>query len=403
MSPRPSTRIQGLDVLRGLAIILVLGRHGAIAPANQPILHAITSIWATGGWVGVDLFFVLSGFLVSGLIFRECQENGDFSLKRFFLRRGLRIYPPFYAFLLARGMLALVFRSDNAELFTFSRFLREAFFVQNYFPGIFAHTWSLAVEEHFYILLPLVLLAFLKFNPGTQNPFKGLPRLFLVIAAFCLLERIILAWQLPYSFETHHVPTHLRIDSLFFGVLISYFHHFQRERFDTFVFPRRFVFTILGIVFLVPAFIFVCEKTPWVYSLGFSLFCAGSGMILMGALYLSAPIRNSLLFKLAGAIGSYSYSIYLIHFMAQNIVQRKIEPFFVKSFGWNWGLYFLFYYVGAILAGIGFSLLVEAPVLRLRERLFPSRAASNSPGPASKIGNIFPEKPLEARASDGVL
>src|SRR4051812_11977324 len=134
MSPRPSTRIQGLDVLRGLAIILVLGRHGAIAPANQPILHAITSIWATGGWVGVDLFFVLSGFLVSGLIFRECQENGDFSLKRFFLRRGLRIYPPFYAFLLARGMLALVFRSDNAELFTFSRFLREAFFVQNYFP-----------------------------------------------------------------------------------------------------------------------------------------------------------------------------------------------------------------------------------------------------------------------------
>src|SRR5579872_3262789 len=83
-----SKRIFQLDVLRGFAILLVMGVHVPAYP-----------IWSTvGGW-GVDLFFVLSGFLISNLLFREYRESGDIKLSRFFLRRALKLYPSFYLLL----------------------------------------------------------------------------------------------------------------------------------------------------------------------------------------------------------------------------------------------------------------------------------------------------------------
>lgn len=83
-------RNTGLDLLRLVAILLVLGRHLLPGYENNTFL----SIWRTGGWVGVDLFFVLSGFLVSGLLFEEYKKRGSLDLKRFLIRRGFKIYPP---------------------------------------------------------------------------------------------------------------------------------------------------------------------------------------------------------------------------------------------------------------------------------------------------------------------
>ena len=83
-------RIKGLDLLRGIAILLVLFRHCDI---ENNILHHF-------GWLGVDLFFVLSGFLVSGLLFNEYKKIGKVKIGRFLIRRGFKIYPPFYFFVL---------------------------------------------------------------------------------------------------------------------------------------------------------------------------------------------------------------------------------------------------------------------------------------------------------------
>ena len=91
--PRPK-RNQSLDVLRCVAILLVLGRHLDYYP-----------LWSKIGWIGVDLFFVLSGFLVSGLLFHEFKEHGRINFRRFILRRGLKIWPAFYTYILITAAL----------------------------------------------------------------------------------------------------------------------------------------------------------------------------------------------------------------------------------------------------------------------------------------------------------
>ena len=111
-------RNQSLDTLRFLAILLVLGFH-------VPYYHA----WATAGWIGVDLFFVLSGFLISGLLFREFQTTGAINFWRFILRRGLKIWPPFYALLAFTAFLLLL----THQRFPRGGVIANALFAQNYY------------------------------------------------------------------------------------------------------------------------------------------------------------------------------------------------------------------------------------------------------------------------------
>ena len=91
---RPQMRNKRLDILRCIAVITVILHHSGES-----------SFFTRVGWIGVDLFFVLSGFLISGLLFSEYKKRHSISLKRFFIRRGLKIYPAFYAFLLLTGVI----------------------------------------------------------------------------------------------------------------------------------------------------------------------------------------------------------------------------------------------------------------------------------------------------------
>ena len=88
----PRGRIVALDLLRLLAILMVFGRHMGMPPKTQTWMLT----WQRGGWVGVDLFFVLSGFLVAGLLFAQFQAEQKLSIGRFFVRRGCKINPPFF-------------------------------------------------------------------------------------------------------------------------------------------------------------------------------------------------------------------------------------------------------------------------------------------------------------------
>ena len=142
-------RNKRLDILRCFAVVTVVLHHGAVS-----------SFFTRVGWIGVDLFFVLSGFLISGLLFGEWQRQRSIDFKRFVIRRGLKLYPAFYAYLLLTAATSYFWFHS---LSTPSRYLHEIFFVQNYEPGIWDHTWSLAVEEHFYIILPIFLWMLLLF------------------------------------------------------------------------------------------------------------------------------------------------------------------------------------------------------------------------------------------------
>src|SRR5262249_876999 len=152
-----------------------------------------------------DLFFVLSGFLVSGLLFKEYKRHGDVRLGRFLVRRGFKIYPAFYVFLLATSLAVLL----GGQALDGLAFLCEALFVQNYGPNLKDHTWSLAVEEHFYLLL--CLFFWLRLRRRHARPFAPLPALFLLVALACLGLRLWTTWSAPFSYTYNnkhlHFPT----------------------------------------------------------------------------------------------------------------------------------------------------------------------------------------------------
>ena len=119
-------RLKTIDILRAFAILGVLFRHSII-----------DTWYSRPGWAGVDLFFVLSGFLVSGLLFNEFKKSGQVNIKRFLIRRGFKIYPAFYIFLLVALITEKYWFRVNYPL---QNILSELFFMQSYFNGCFLHT-----------------------------------------------------------------------------------------------------------------------------------------------------------------------------------------------------------------------------------------------------------------------
>src|SRR4030095_12487753 len=193
-------RIAQLDVMRFVAVFLVLGRHFPTCPPETSYLAwALTGVWHRGGWIGVDLFFVLSGFLVSGLLFREYQQKRDVGATRFLIRRGFKIYPAFWVVLSATVIVAL----SSQHRLPGSALVGEVLFLQNYVGAIWNHTWSLAVEEHFYFGLALLATWLCRRNRGAADPFSGISAVFLVVGSLCLAVRIVLNKTTQYAEPTH--------------------------------------------------------------------------------------------------------------------------------------------------------------------------------------------------------
>jgi peptidoglycan/LPS O-acetylase OafA/YrhL len=377
MAPK---RILSLDLLRAVAVLLVLGRHIVVIPKigqPTPELFQFFQIWKRIGWVGVDLFFVLSGFLVSGLLFKEFQRHQSISMKGFLIRRGLKIYPLFYLLLLFSLFVFNVVLKKNAPL---ELFLREAFFIQNYWFGIWGHTWSLAVEEHFYLLLILVISGLARLQPKSANPFVAIVPFYLIIAIGCLVWRVYLAEGNGFSGFTFVSPTHLRIDTLLLGRVLSYLYHYHREMLDRLLTGRGWYLLACGLMLLLPVTLTEMEYTPWVYTYGFTLYAYGCAMLLLGMQYIKLP--DVFVLRLFASLGVYSYSIYLLH-MPVAYWMTSLCRWVAGAERAEWfsfevlALIYLFF---SIAFGVLFSRLIEWPILKLRERWSPSRIA-NTAGP----------------------
>ncbi len=360
-------RKRSLDVLRAAAVFLVFLNHMLVCPRPiNRILFSLTYHGELGGWVGVDLFFVLSGFLISGLLFKEHQNTGSISFRRFFIRRGFKIYPAFYVFIAATLIFGL--RPDPPVL---SRAWHELVFLQNYLEPLWRHTWSLAVEEHFYLALPLLLI-FLSRNKNRPSPFKSLPYLFLFLAVFSLTARVLKRLPMPPGdFGTHKylAPTHLRLDALFFGVLISYIYHYHKIFFIGM--QKRFglIFLVLGPLLFLPAFYLSRETSFFVLTFGATFYYFGAGMLLV-ALVDREELFKGKFWALIAFIGSHSYSIYLWHVF----IISSCEP--ARKFYDSWYAYYFLCLAGSITMGVMMARLVEYPALWLREKWFPDRAVS---------------------------
>lgn len=370
--PARHPRVAGLDLLRLLAILLVLGRHLPSPPPTWPgVWQSAFLGWQRGGWVGVDLFFVLSGFLVSGLLFTEYIARGRLSIWRFYIRRGWKIYPPFYT-LIAVSVIIILLYGHTVSGYSLAS---ELLFLQSYEPGMWNHTWSLAVEEHFYLMLPLVLSLILRLNRKSKTPLGPVLPLAWCIAVFVCCLRLV-NWEVhpAYSHQTHLFPTHLRLDSLFFGVAMSYTYHFRPSAFRDRLAPWRRALMVSGALLLVPAFVFPLETTPFIFTGGLTVFYLGSGMLLAGVLLSEVP-RHRVVNVLA-MLGACSYSIYLWHMFVIGWIIPTVQLALGLSFGF--GVRAALDIGGSLAFGVFMAKLIEAPALALRDRRFPRLIAARS-------------------------
>lgn len=338
-----------LDGLRGVAILAVLGSH-----AGFPLLK--------GGSLGVDVFFVLSGFLITTLLLLEQQRYGRIDLKSFYIRRALRLLPALYAVLLFSWVYGNFFApTDMAEQVN-RGVIVTFFYVANWYQALYGLSslsilspyWSLAIEEQFYILWPPLLMLFVRIESRRLLP------CFLVvgiIVSFCLRFAL---WDGPGSTDRLYAGLDTRADSILIGCLIATLFQSNRlklsERSSTLI-------GVLGIALLAPLFVFASRKGGFVYLGGFTLTALVAGLLLISLLSNSVLVR---VFEMRWLVwvGRLSYGIYLWNFICFHIAWQIVRP-------WSGSA------VVARLAGLALTLLLvsisyywlERPCLRLKDRL----------------------------------
>ncbi len=341
-------RIKGLDFLRGLAIILVLFRHGDLDTFLSKI-----------GWIGVDLFFVISGFLVSGLLFQEYLQFNKVDIKRFLIRRGFKIYPSFYIFIIFSIAVHWLYAKS---FYSWNEILAEVFYLQSYLPAMWTHTWSLAVEEHFYLalagLIPLCILT----NKLENKKFMLL--FFFSLLVICFLMRYSISNANSNKIFFPFIATHLRMDGIVVGVICSYLYRFTG--FNHQFIKTKIFFSILAVAFILPAFIFQAGSF-FMNTIGLTSINIGFGILLLLFLdetQMAVAFQNKW-FKIPVNIicfvGLHSYSIYLWHLFAKKII---------LLFNLNTEVFFISYFILALAIGITLSYLIEKPFLRYREKYF---------------------------------
>jgi peptidoglycan/LPS O-acetylase OafA/YrhL len=374
----PTRRIPQLDFLRGAAILLVLGHHRIAMPAGM--LSGVAHFWYMIGWTGVDLFFVLSGYLVGGLLLDELKKKGSIRLGRFLIRRSFKIWPLYYLYLI----LSTVVRSQRGHetlLETVHNLWPNYLHIQNYFDTPLRHTWSLGVEEHFYISLPLILCLLIYCSPAPRENLRGYLWFAALVVVLCPIARGFAYWRCPEETTYIQWATHFRIDSLIIGVTLAYLVRYIPKVFEVVKRHTRLL-VLAGIAAVAPA-AFLELNEPYICIIGFSVIALGYACLLVAmVLPLSSsstavPRYANVLLAPITFVGVYSYPIYLFHFgmgqfPARLILQRSD---FIASDEARWLLVILVNIATVVCLGVFFGKIMERPALALRDRLFPSNSA----------------------------
>lgn len=328
------------------------------------------------GWIGVDLFFVLSGFLVSGLLIQEYKRNHTIRPIRFLIRRGFKIYPLYYFFVALYAVPLIVH-----HLFHTIPFIGDLVFLQNYISGwgyTFAPGWSLAVEEHFYIAL--AALSFLVTTATSSLLLEKFQRfikrhliaLILGTMVLCLILRIIsnIFINDPIRLNT---MTHLRIDTLLIGVLISIGYYFSKDIITQKIQSlKKF---LLLITFACISFTPFLDPLKSVFerTFGFTLIAIGFGSLLTYFLYTAdiyaklVRLFGNTITKAMVSIGTYSYAIYLVHTLVNTVLRnmKVSNPYAFFALGT----------IISIFLGMLLTKTIEAYFLKQRARWFPQKVS----------------------------
>lgn len=318
-----SKRIFGLDLLRAFSIWLVLLQHAGL---NIPGLKPIK----IGGF-GVEIFFVLSGFLIGGILFKELDKKAPFhtTLKNFWVRRWFRILPLYY--------LILFFKFIVIDHSIGSNILYYVFFLQNNFYGIeFLNvSWSLVIEEWFYLFAPIFLFVIYRL-------FKRDSYIIWAIVLFMIFE-VLLRLYFVINFDTPYKGIHpnfiLRFDSLFIGVLLAFLKNRDLPIFKKLQTPLIFIVGLAGFVGYLVFFwsmgnpVYLIDSTYFIRTVGFLLlpFFIGLTIPYLATIKMQGESRIS---KYANEMITWTslltYAIYLVHpFMFKYILHSDIIDVFI--------------------------------------------------------------------------
>jgi peptidoglycan/LPS O-acetylase OafA/YrhL len=377
-APYNASRLPGLDLLRAVAISWVMIYHasGFGLVSQHP--------WVVKfGWMGVDLFFVLSGFLIAGQLLKA-QANGAPDYPRFFARRLLRTLP---AFLVVLAVYALVPAArDRPTLLPLWRFLT---FTQNIDlhvdpPKAFSHAWSLCVEEQFYLALPLVLMLLARRASAARTT--------ALIAALVLMGMALRGWfwlhdvaaqpfdlaaapQAGRYMRLIYYPSWTRLDGLLAGVGLAAVRTFRPAWWARLT-SRPNWLLIAGVAAVVAATQFFGGQTAgfWPTVFGFPMVALGMGLMVAAGAEAGSLIGSRAV-PGAGALAAGAYSLYLSHKIVFHAVQ-------VAGAAWPRSLALAAALLAALVVGAALYWGVERPFLRLRDR-----------------GRAAPARPVEASAT----
>lgn len=386
-TPAPRRRLPELDGLRAIAILLVLITHFWAYPAGTPRLNLL----AGAGWTGVDLFFVLSGYLITGILWDSRRSAHYF--RNFYARRVLRIFPLYYALLIAVFVLLPLHGSTPAlaaawsdRWWYFTYLANVALVLHGWQLFALDITWSLAIEEQFYLCWPLVI---------RRCRWVTIRRLLIaVIVGAPVLRTAALA--LGVSWRSTHMLTPFRLDTLALGALIALT---EREEKITFERLRQLAPWGAGItggviLGLILGGLFA-RASLLVGSVGYTLLALCFGSLLL--LAIRPPILVGPVLRLTGLrrVGTVSYGIYILHPLcylagATALSRVGLSPDSLTSSPWLNGVaHFLIYSLLAYCAAEISYRVFETPLLDLR-RHFEERV------PARRVSE--PEEPLALKA-----
>ena len=350
-----SNRVYGLDVLRAIAIILVVNSHGKILLKD---LFGDKISWI-GLMDGVELFFVLSGFLIGGILLKIIHNNNyKLSTKQvlnFWKRRWFRTLPNYYLFLIINIILLKFSLIDG----TFKHFDYKYFlFLQNFTQpliGFFWESWSLAVEEWFYIFLPLSLIIFLFIFPSKKGILFSIITLITLPLVYRIINSDISVDAFWWDVKFRKVIL-MRLDTIIYGVLAAYIKFYYKEFWQKISIPSF----ILGVIMVLSInYIPFKQNGFFIKTFYFNITTIGVMLILP----LASSIKNFKTFfgKIVTHISLISYSMYLVNMLALSFVTSK----YINISGL---LGYLVYWMLVITFSTAVYYFFEKPLMNLRNK-----------------------------------
>jgi peptidoglycan/LPS O-acetylase OafA/YrhL len=374
-------KLPGLDHLRALAIVLVFVYHYRLFSYPQWIQSV-----GNYGWTGVDLFFVLSGFLISSQLFMSLRKTDSLELKSFYIKRAFRILPV-YGFMLVM-YFSFPFLREKGDPSPLWKYLT---FTQNYGLDLsrfstFSHAWSLCVEEQFYLVFPLILLLFLwarKYDwVDLLLPVFFFGGMFLRNRIWHGLESAdgsmdSLAWL-----KGMYYPTYTRLDGLLVGIGAAALFHYKphvKER----LLKRGNLLLLIGLVLLALALYLTRDEVTYSTSVyGFPMLALAFGVLVMAAQSPSCVLSGKA-WGLTEPIAILSYSLYLCHKSVCHVTQELLgRAGLPKDSTWM----LLCCAAASLLVAFLMRLCIEKPFLRIRDKILYKKAKVVSFGGATCDG-----------------